>query len=154
MTLFYDIGPRLKKPSLDPDILNNSRPVSHLPLVSKIMEKVVDTRGEQHLLESNLYGPLQSAGNNAQPKQFKPKYKTIPLQTLDSGRVAALVLLNLSAAFDTIDHDILVERLKQTRGSSGDVLAWMASYLLQRCQQIIIGDNASAVVALEYGVTP
>jgi len=63
-------------------------------------------------------------------------------------RVAALVLLDLSAAFDTIDHAILLERLKEIHGISGDALLWMASYLCQRYQQVIIGEDASAYVTL------
>ena len=53
--------PRLKKPSLDPELLSNYRPVSNLPFISKRLEKVVNTRIEQHLLENNLQDPLQSA---------------------------------------------------------------------------------------------
>ena len=150
---YAHIRSRLKKPSLDPELLSNYRPVSNLPFISKIMEKVVNTRIEQHLLENNLHDPLQSAYR----KQHSTETAIIKIQhdivqALDSGRVAALVLLDLSAAFDTIDHAILLERLKETHGMSGDALLWMASYLRQRCQQVIIGEDASAYVTLGYGV--
>ena len=52
------IKPRLKKPSLDPELLNNYRPVSDLPFLSKIMENVVNTRIEQHLLEQKSPPPI------------------------------------------------------------------------------------------------
>ena len=87
------IKPRLKKPSLDPELLSNYRPVSNLPFISKIMEKVVNTRIEQHLLENNLHDPLQSAYR----KQHSTETALIKIQhdivqALDSGRVAAPVL--------------------------------------------------------------
>ena len=105
------------------------------------------------MLENNLHDPLQSAYR----KQHSPETALIKIQhdivkALDSGRVAALVLLDLSAAFDTIDHAILLERLKETHGISGDALLWVASYLCQRCQQLIIGEDASIGVILGYGV--
>ena len=150
---YAHIRHRLKKPSLDPELLSNYRPVSNLPLISKTMKKVVNTRIEQHLLENNLHDPLQSAYR----KQHSTETALIKIQhdivqALDSGRVAALVFLELSAAFDSIDHAILLERLKETHGISGDALLWMASYLRQRCQQVIIGEDASADVTLGYGV--
>ena len=146
---YAHIRPRLKKPSLDPELLSNYRPVSNLPFISKIIETVVTIRIQQHLLENNLHDSLQSAYR----KQHSTEKALINIQhdivhALDSGRVAALVLLDLPAAFDTIDHAILLERLKET----GDALVCMASYLRQRCQQVIIGEDASVDVTLEYGV--
>ena len=106
------VRPRLKKSSLDPDVLNNYRPVSNLPFVSKIIEKVVDARLEEHLRENDLHEPLQSAYRKHHSTETALiKIQSDVLQALDSGRVAALVLLDLSAAFDTIDHSILIERL-------------------------------------------
>ena len=116
------------------------------------MEKVVNTRIEQHLLENNLHDPLRSAyikQHSTETALIKIQHDIV--QALDSGRVAALGLLDLSAAFDTIDHAILLERLKETHGISGDALLWMASYLRQRCQQVIIGEAVSADVTLGYG---
>ena len=95
------IRPRLKKPSLDPELLSSYRPVSNLPFISKIMEKVVNTRIEQHLLENNLHDPLQSAYR----KQHSTETALIKIQhdivqALDSGHVAALVLLDCSVRHD------------------------------------------------------
>ena len=150
---YAHIRPRLKKPSLDPELLSNYRPVSNLPFISKIMEKVVNTRIEQHLLENNLHDQLQSAyrkQHSTETALIKIQHDNV--QALDSRCVAALVLLDLLVAFDTIDHAILLERLKETYGISGEALLWMASYLRQRCQQVIIGENALADVPLGYGV--
>ena len=131
------VRPRLKKSSLDPEVLNNYRPVSNLPFVSKIIEKVVDARLENHLRETET---------------ALIKIQSDILQALDNGRVAALVLLDLSAAFDTIDHSILTERLHKSFGISGDALTWIISYLRQRNQQVVIGTTPSDDVTIELGV--
>ena len=124
------VRPRLKKSSLDPDVLNNYRPVSNLPFVSKIIEKVVDACLEEHLRENDLLEPLQSAYRKHHSTETALiKIQSGILQALNSGRVAALVLLDLSAAFDTIDHSILIERLQKSFGISGDALTCVISYL-------------------------
>ena len=147
------VRPRLKKSSLDPDVLNNYRPVSNLPFVSKIIEKVVDARLEEHLRENDLHEPLQSAYRKHHSTETALiKIQSDILHALDSGRVAALVLLDLSAAFDTIDHSILIERLQKSFGISGDALTWVVSYLRRRNQQVLVGDTVSAEVVIEYGV--
>ena len=127
--------------------------MSNVPFVSKIIEKVVDTHLEQYLRENILHEPSQSAYSRQNSSETALiKIQSDILLALDNRRVAALVLLDLSAAFDTIDHFILIERLEHTHGISGDALKWMASYLRERNQQVIIGDGASADVLLEYGV--
>ena len=73
------------------------------------------------------------------------------LQASDSGHVSILSLLDLSAAFDTIDHDILIKRLHTTFGCSGTVLDWFTSYLSFRTQSVLVG-HASTTSALKCGV--
>ena len=125
------VRPRLKKSSLDPDVMNNYRPVSNLPFVPKIIEKVVNARLEEHLREIDLHEPLQSANRKHHSTETAViKIQSDILQALDSGRVAALVLLDLSAAFDAIDHSILIEPLQKLFGISGDALTWVVSYFI------------------------
>ena len=61
-------------------------------------------------------------------------------------------MLDLSAAFDTIDHDILIDRLHYTFGFSGVVLAWFKSYLSDRTQCVVVGDHTSNCLPLSFGV--
>ena len=148
---FAHIRSRLKKPSLDPDMLNNYRAESNLPFISKIIEKVVDTCLKQHLRENDLHELSQCAYRKQHSTETEIiKIQSDILQAHDSRRVAAL--LDLLAAFDIIDHSILIRCLEHTRGISGNALIWMASYLRERNQQVIIGHAASADVLLEYGV--
>mgnify|MGYP002259884042 FL=1 len=71
---------------------------------------------------------------------------------LAHGRVTALVLLDLSAAFDTIDHDLLFERLQSLFGIQGAALKWLKSYLTDRSQSVRVGDAMSTNRVLKYGV--
>jgi hypothetical protein len=71
---------------------------------------------------------------------------------MDKGEVALLVLLDLSAAFDTIDHKILLNRLKNMYGIEGEALKWFESYLHQRTQSVLVNDKESDCKELKYGV--
>jgi len=63
---------------------------------------------------------------------------------MDSGQHALLALLDLSSAFDTVDHGILLTRLSQSFGIRGDALSWMHSYLSGRCYTVRFGGTESS----------
>ena len=71
---------------------------------------------------------------------------------MDNGKVTALTLLDLSAAFDTIDHAILLERLYGHFGISGTVLQWFKSYISNRQQRVHIDGSLSCPQDLNFGV--
>jgi len=71
---------------------------------------------------------------------------------IDRGDVVALVLLDLSAAFDMVDHDILVQRLSLTYGISDAAHAWLRSYLSCRSQYVRCGSSRSSTIYLVCGV--
>ena len=68
------------------------------------------------------------------------------LLAADSGHVSALCLLDLTAAFDTVDHNLLTLHLERQFGLRGIVLQWFRSYLSDLCYQVIYGDNTSSTV--------
>ena len=147
------IKPLLKKPGLDPDILKNYRPVSNLPFLSKIMEKVVDARLEHHLVQNNLHEPSQSAYKRFHSTETALlKVQNDILRSLDAGDVTVLVMLDLSAAFDTIDHPTLLRRFECHFGIEGKALAWITSYLSNRYQSVSVNGELSKQVLLQYGV--
>ena len=71
---------------------------------------------------------------------------------MNTGKVTALTLLNLSAAFDTIDHTILLRRLADSFGVTGKTLDWFKSYMTGRCQRVKLGDCLSSKPDLKVGV--
>ena len=75
------------------------------------------------------------------------------LRAIDDGCGLFLILLNLSAAFDTVDHDILLRRLEESVGLSGLALRWMDSYLRGRSQPVTIdGRHQTQLAPFKYGV--
>ena len=74
------------------------------------------------------------------------------LIALDQKKEAVLVLLDMSAAFDTIDHSILLSRLSERFGISGTVLDWFTSYLHERTQTVVVADESSSPRQLLHGV--
>jgi len=140
------ITPVLKKPGLDATNASSYRPISNLSVLSKLLERLVAGQLMEYLSLAVILPPLQSG--------FRQGYSTETavlrvlsdiLQAVDSGDLAALVLLDLSAAFDTVDHYILLERLQQTFGISDTALCWFQSYLSSRTQYVRRGPNKSSV---------
>ena len=129
------VSPLLKKAGLDTELLSNYRPVSNLAFLSKITENVVAQQMTSYLKENNLEELLQSSykkGHSVETALVKVQ-SDVMLAT-DVGLVVVQVLLDLSAAFDTIDRSILLHRLKYRFGVSGPALERFASYLSDRYQ--------------------
>ena len=147
------VRPLLKKHNLDPDDLKNYRPVSNLPFISKILEKVVINRLKEHLVFNNLLEPFQSAYReyHSTESALLRIFNDI-LCSIDKGKIAVLTLLDLSAAFDTIDHTILIDRLYSKFGISGVVLSWFESYLTNRSQTVYLEGKQSNSEILSFGV--
>ena len=74
------------------------------------------------------------------------------LTALDKGDIAVLTLLDLSAAFDTLDHATLLRRLQISFGLGGSALSWFHSYLSQRRQHVVHQGNSSPSSVVEFGV--
>ena len=74
------------------------------------------------------------------------------LTALDEDNISVLLLLDLSAAFDTIDHDILLSRLDSSFGIRSTALSWFHSYLSERRQFVTVQDHKSPTTSLYFGV--
>ena len=104
------IRPLLKNNNLDKNVLKNYRPVSNLSFISKLLEKVVSNQLEEHLSRNNLKDVFQSAYKRKHSTETALlKVNSDILSSCDSGKITILTLLDLSAAFDTIDHIILLK---------------------------------------------
>ena len=147
------VKPLLKKPSLDPNDLKNYRPVSNLSFISKIIEKIVLSQLSAHLSSNNLWNPFQSAyrpGHSTETALLKVLNDL--LLSLDKGNVSVVALLDLSAAFDTIDHSLLLKRLENVFGVCDTALSWFSSYLSNRTQIVSVDNVHSSSVPVRFGV--
>ena len=147
------IKPTLKKDNADKDVLSNYRPISNLSAVSKLLERVVLNQLNQHLTDNNLYSEVQSG--------YRPQHscETLLVRMFDdinnmiqADNVVIVVLLDLSAAFDTIDHSVLLGKLLNDYGIDGTALRWCKSYLENRSFAVKIDDRMSTFLELLFGV--
>ena len=146
------VRPLLKKPGLDKNVLKNYRPVSNLPYISKLIEKSALTQINSHLANNNLFAKCQSAyreGHSTETALIRVQNDV--LRALDKRDDVILILLDLSAAFDTIDHKILIHRLHHRFGFNGTVLQWIKSYLQDRTMKVSVGSVVSGVQSLDCG---
>ena len=147
------VTPLLKKPNSDPVDVCSYRPISNLSVVSKLLERLTARRLTAYLTSKGLLPSLQSAYRaNHSTETAVLKVLGDILLALDRGDFAALALLDLSAAFDTVDHVTLLRRLDATYGIRGRALGWFSSYLSGRTQFVRSGSSSSPPSLLLYGV--
>jgi len=145
--------PLLKKAELDRSSPANYRPISNLSTVSKVSERLVLARLRPHLTNSANFSKQQSA--------YRQRYSTETalvdvLESVytaaDNKEVTVLIGLDLSAAFDTVCHSTLTQRLQTEFGVSGTAISWIQSYLHGRTQYVKMGQHRSSEATLEVGV--
>ena len=135
----------MKKPGLDATSASSYRPISNLSVLSKLLERLVVRQLMEYLSSADLMPPLQPGyrqGHSTETVLLRV-FSDI-LQAVDNGDLAALVL-NLSAAFDTVDLSILLWRLHQTFGINDTAHKWFHSYLSSRKQYVCRGPSKSSV---------
>ena len=143
----------IKKASVLSEDLQNYRLVSGLCFMSKLVDWVVVKQLMQHINSNNLDNLRQSAyksGHSTESALLHIKNE-IHLPLLQ-GEPTALVLLNLSAVFDTIDHTTLLNCLNSWLSVCGTALKWSTSYLSHRFQAIKIGSALYELHELLFAV--
>ena len=144
--------PLLKKSGSD-STFKNLRPVSNLAYISTLTERAVFNQTYNNLVRSGLHPLLQSAYRQYHSTDTALiKVINDILLNMNSQRVMLLVLLDLSAAFDTMAHEILLRRLTTSFGIRGKALAWFSSYLSGRSQRILFDGVTSDNYDLRFGV--
>ena len=117
------VRPLIKKQDLDCNTLKNYRPVSNLSFLSKLIERAAVMRLKTYLSNNNVNEPFQSAYKARHSTETALiRVKNDIMLAVDGKKAVILVLLDLSAAFDTVDHSVLFRRLKHAFGLSGEVL--------------------------------
>jgi len=147
------VTPLLKKTGLDSSDMNNFRPVSNLSFISKVVERVVTSQLHQYLAANDLLPRFQSAYRkyHSTESAMQRVWSDI-LVAADDRQVTLLGLLDLSAAFDCVDHCMLLERLRSAVGLTDPVLDSVRSFLTDRTQQIAYSGHLSSVQSLLFGV--
>jgi len=147
------ILPLIKKPNLDDTLPSNFRPISNLSTLSKIIERTALKRLQPHITSNPNYSNLQSAyRSNHSTETALLHVLDHAFNACDSKKVTVLACLDLSAAFDTISHSILIDRLDSEFGITGKPLQWISSYLSGRSQFVKLGTHSSASSPLVHGV--
>ena len=147
------VSPLLKKSTLNPEDMKNYRPVSNLSYISKLIEKVVVKRLNAHMTQYNLHEYFQSAYRQYHSTETALlRVHNDILQALDNRKCVYLVLLDLSAAFDTIEHSVLLQRFDESLGITETALAWCRSYFMDRYQAVNILGFSSVPRPLTSGM--
>ena len=131
----------------------NYRLISNHTFVSKICEKTVAVQFTNHLRKNSLMEPFQSAyrANHSTETALLRVFSDI-LRSMDRQNVTILVLLDLSAAFDRVDHNILLHRLHTRFGTSGTALDWFKDCLSNRRQRVFVNGSLLDPVQIKCGV--
>ena len=147
------ITPVIKKAGLDVGDVRNYRPISGLTFMSKVIEKVVARQLVAYLACHDLLPKFQSGFRRGHSTETAVlRMLSDIFAAIDRGRVVLLALLDVSAAFDTVDHDILLERLSTSFGVTGQVHEWIRSFLTSRSHSVRLGNSSSLSSPIRYGV--
>jgi len=136
----------------DKSDVSNYRPISVLPVVSKIIERAVHNQLYSFLTENNILNPCQSG--------FRSGHSTTTtlldvsdciLNNMNQGKITGALFLDLKKAFDTVNHSLLIEKL-QSYGISGNQLKWFISYLSDRTQSVNVNSTVSDCKLIDIGI--
>ena len=131
------VRPKLKE-SLYFAEYSNFQPISNLKFVSKIIEEAIAVQVKNYITVNDLDESLQSAYKHLHSTETALlKVQNDILCAIDDNKCVALLLLDMSSAFDTVDHRLLLDRLCNRFGFRGQVLKWFESYLHNRMQFVM-----------------
>ncbi len=146
------VTPLLKKPTLNTSLLDSYRPISLLPFLAKTLKRVVFNQVSLFLSQNNKLDANQSGFRSGHSTEMALLSVTEALRIAKAdSKSSVLILLDLSAAFDTVNHQILLSTLS-TLGITGIPLRWFESYLTGRSFRVAWGGEASKAHQLVTGV--
>ena len=132
--------------TLDPLDVKSFQPISNLSFLSKLTERLVVNRFNSHVGKYNQLPLRQSAYSKYHSTETAVTivHNNI-VRAIDAGDVSAFVLLDLSAAFDTVDHGVLLDVLNLRFGIVDRALAWFRSFLSNRTQSFCVASGTSTL---------
>ena len=148
------IKPLLKKIGLDIIQKSSFRPVCNLPFWSKVVEKCMLKRLNEHYDLHNLFPSFQSAyQQNFSCETVIIKLMTHILWAMEYQGVMAMCAIDLSAAFNTVDHQVLINVLQHKYGVTDTALKWFDEYLRPHQCIVKIGNSTLGKLDLQFSVT-
>ena len=149
---FARVTPRLKSKGMNPTDPNSYRPVAVLTVTSKLVERAAQVQLLDYMEQSGQLNPSAHA--------YRKNYSTVTTlmevldelhQGVEEKKIISLMALDQSAAFDSVEHQLLLQKLK--RYNIGDsAIKWIASYLAYRTQYVVIGTSHSKMDHVKVGV--
>lgn len=136
-----------------PSELKNYRPISLLPCMSKIFEKLIFSRIYEHINQHSLLTQKQSGYRPGHNTQIQLTYLTDKLyKALDEGQDFTIIYLDISRYFEKIWHEGLLAKCSSEFGIRGNLLNWLKCYLSGRQQTVQVGSKNSPIESLKAGV--
>jgi len=147
------VTPILKKSNLDISNISNFRSISNPSFLSKLLERAISRQLTVYLESESLLPLFQSAyrANHSTETAVLRVFSDL-VAASDAGNISLMALLDLTAAFDTVDHEILIHRLELEFGVTGSALSWIKSYLIGRRQAVRCNDVTAPACDLMCGV--
>ena len=147
------VTPVAKDPSGDPDDFTNLRPINSIPFLAKALEKIMHGQLNKYFELNKLYPNYQSSYREHHSCETALICMTDEIQkSVHEGKNVILLILDNSAAFDTVDQDILLEKLENSYYVKGKALNMISSYFKNRTFSVKINNHTSTPTKLRFGV--
>src|SRR6218665_1017873 len=145
--------PVIKRAGLDPTDTGNFRPIANVSFIFKVIEKAIAYQLVPYLEANNLIPAIQSGFRKGHSTQnLLLRLLSDIYGAIDRSQLTLLALFDVSAAFDTVDHEILLERLQISFGVTGAFLCWLRLFLGERSFCVVHGSTRSPWVPAPYGL--
>ena len=134
------------------EVCDNYHPISVLPTLGKVLERLVYNQCVAYLNANSILSVSQAGFREGHSTgACLADFLSEIYEEIDNGGNGAVLFLDLAKAFDTVDHAILIDKLKLL-GFKASTQTWFKSYLTNRCQSTKVGNTVSAVSNISCGV--